>query len=178
MDGTVQINFSAFATSNGSLSAGYNRSTHGCASTYCHGGFGGGNAGNAPVWTAGASAAACGTCHGNTSATPSALPTGHVALAAGSTNATCRVCHPATVKADGTIDVAGGKHMNGVVQADTDPAATHPAGWLVKGNASFHGNAAIADQSPCFRCHAWELPARVTTVICWGCHQIITNPSP
>jgi predicted CxxxxCH...CXXCH cytochrome family protein len=42
--------------------AAWNRQDRTCTDTYCHGNFGGGNASNAPVWTA-ADQAACGTCH-------------------------------------------------------------------------------------------------------------------
>ena len=37
---------------------------NGCAASYCHGNFPGGNQANAPSWLGGAAAGACGTCHG------------------------------------------------------------------------------------------------------------------
>ncbi len=168
-DGTTQITFGTLATANGTLAPRYDARTTGCATTYCHGNFPAGNAWNAPVWTAGSSQAACGTCHGNPLATPSALPrSAHAPLAAGSTNATCKVCHAATVKADGTVDVAGGKHVNGSV--DVDPEAVHPFGWLDPSSPNFHRDPA----SPaCFRCHTLDAPAQVTTIVCNGCHGYV-----
>ena len=176
LDGIVQITFNPLATANGTLSPSYDRKGYGCATVYCHGAFSGGNADNVPVWTAGASQAACGTCHGDPSAVPSALPGAHARLASGSTNATCNVCHAETVRADGTVDVAGGMHVDGAVEVD--PAAVHPAGWLDPTSADFHGLAASATYTPCLRCHATNAPAKVTTVICNGCHAIIGNPFP
>jgi hypothetical protein len=40
-------------------------------------------------------------------------PTGHVAVAAPVTAASCAACHPASVNADGTINLAGKGHLNG-----------------------------------------------------------------
>jgi predicted CxxxxCH...CXXCH cytochrome family protein len=176
LDGTVQITFGALATAGGMTSPGYDRTTHGCASTYCHGSFTGGNPGNVPVWTAGAAAAACGTCHGDPAATATALPRGiHPALAPTATNATCHVCHPDTVKADGTVDVAKGKHVNGVNgDVDVDPAAVHPAGWTEMQSPNFHGLVAgrpPLGPDPCFRCHVWQGTPTVSAIVCWNCHR-------
>ncbi len=102
---------------------------------------------------------------------PSALPGAHVRLASGSTNATCNVCHPQTVRPDGSVDAAGGKHVDGTVEVD--PAAVHPDGWLDPASPDFHGVAAAPSAAPCFRCHALNVPAQVTTVVCNGCHLII-----
>ncbi len=110
LDGTVQITFGALSTANGAVSPTYDRRSYGCATVYCHGAFPGGNAGNVPVWTAGASQAACGTCHGDPNAVPSALPGAHVRLASGSTNATCNVCHATSTPANVTTVVCNGCH--------------------------------------------------------------------
>jgi predicted CxxxxCH...CXXCH cytochrome family protein len=159
----------------GSLSPQYDSVSYTCSATYCHGGFPGGNASSAPVWTkVGQGQAACGTCHGDPSATPSALPANHALLASGSTNATCNVCHAQTVALDGTIDVAGGKHVDGAV--DVDPAAIHPSGWLDTESGSFHGAAATSSLGGCLRCHAVNPPAQVTTVICNDCHISFGDP--
>jgi len=177
LDGVVQISFNALATASGTLSAHYDRTTFSCSTVYCHGNFPGGNPNNAPVWTRGDSQAACGTCHGNPNATPPMLPSGHVDLASGSTAATCNACHGETVKADGTVDVAAGKHVNGTVEFD--PIANHPSGWLDPGSASFHGNGiSKQNHASCLRCHAVDFPARVTTVVCNGCHALIGDPIP
>jgi predicted CxxxxCH...CXXCH cytochrome family protein len=180
MDGKVQIVFGARATAGGAVATRYDASTTRCANVYCHGGFLGGNQWNVPVWTAGASQAACGSCHGDPLATASALPRAdrilasgraHPRLAPGATNATCNVCHPATVKADGTIDVAGGKHADGAPQIDA--AAVHPAGWLDWASRDFHLLQFSAD---CWRCHSLNPPAHVTTVVCNDCHVAIGHP--
>jgi predicted CxxxxCH...CXXCH cytochrome family protein len=174
MDGTVQLVFGALATANGTLSPSYDRRTYGCATVYCHGAFPFGNGGNAPVWTAGASQGACGTCHGDPRATPSALPGAHMRLASGSTNATCSVCHPQTVLPSGAIDVAGGKHVDG--SPEFDEAALHPGGWLDPSSPEFHGLAASPSHAACLRCHAVDAPAQVTTIVCNGCHGFIGQP--
>jgi predicted CxxxxCH...CXXCH cytochrome family protein len=56
----------------------------------------------------------CGSCH-------KAPPDSH-AIFPGA--ADCHACHPETVKADGTIDVAAGKHVDGTVQGPTGAACT------------------------------------------------------
>lgn len=167
--GANLITFGALATANGTVVPRYDTGTYGCSSVYCHGAFPGGNASNVPVWNAGSSQAACGTCHGNPLNTPSALPGAHARLASGSTNATCNVCHPDTVDVDGTIKVAGGSHVNGAV--DVLPAAVHPAGWLDPSSPDFHPHAPSFDG--CTTCHSFNPPANVTTVVCNGCHDLI-----
>ena len=71
----------------------------------------------AAVWTgtftAGTSTLACGSCHG----APPPASSGHPAVSSALTG--CATCHPKTVKADGTIDVAGGFHVNGTVEVDS-----------------------------------------------------------
>jgi predicted CxxxxCH...CXXCH cytochrome family protein len=174
LDGQVTITWGALATLGG-LAPRYDPGTHACSGTYCHGGFPGGNASWSPVWTeVGMGQASCGTCHGDPSATPSALPANHPLLATGSTNATCNACHAGTVEPDGTIDAGGGKHVDGAV--DFDPAAIHPAGWLDTGSPSFHGGAAHSSIGPCLGCHAVDPPARVTTVVCNDCHAAMGDP--
>jgi predicted CxxxxCH...CXXCH cytochrome family protein len=162
--GTVVLTFGPLATAGGTTPS-WNGTT--CTASYCHGAFAGGNASNAPTWTA-PHADACGTCHGNPAQTPSALPVGHAALAAGSTNATCNVCHPDTVDATGAIVIASGKHLDG--QVETDPAAKHPVGWLDTTSPDFHGLAAAAGALACLRCHAASPPATVTAITCADCH--------
>ena len=103
MDNTpgAELTFGALATSDGAAPA-YDRDTHTCANAYCHGATLPGGTLTAPVWTeTDGSAAACGACH----AAPPPAP--HPAAS------DCTRCHPGTVKPDGTIDVAGGLHING-----------------------------------------------------------------
>ncbi|MCK6573025.1 CxxxxCH/CxxCH domain-containing protein [Myxococcota bacterium] len=92
-----------------------------CAGTYCHGGtLTGGNL-TTPRWTdVGGAALACGACHG-------APPPGpHPA------RADCATCHPETVRPDGTLDLAGGRHLDGhldvaLLSCDTCHGAPPPA---------------------------------------------------
>lgn len=130
-----------------------------CATTYCHGAtLGAGGANHTPRWTGGGAQAACGTCHG-------APPPSH---APGSTD--CHACHPATVKADGTIDVAGGRHVDGVLQV----VSTHPTGWA---DPAQHG-AALFDQGPaaCRACHGADLAGGTAGVSCATCHAAAGFP--
>jgi len=95
----------------------------GCAASYCHGNFPGGNADNTPRWLGGRSAALCGSCH--------ALPpaTGQHARHAAEGIA-CAQCHGTFVAAT---------HVNGVkdvplpawsAQSRTCAAACHePRSW-------------------------------------------------
>ena len=79
---------------------------------YCHGATSQGGANIHPRWTkVDGSQATCGSCHG-------LPPANHPALATGTPVATCALCHPSTVKADGTIDAPGGKHVNGRVEME------------------------------------------------------------
>jgi predicted CxxxxCH...CXXCH cytochrome family protein len=107
--------FGTLATWNGAAPA-FDRATGTCTGTYCHGATVPGGSLVDPVWTATDHAAiACDACHGD----PPPLP--HPQLAA------CNGCHPGTVKSDGTIDVAGGLHVNGAIDvAGTSCGLCHP----------------------------------------------------
>jgi predicted CxxxxCH...CXXCH cytochrome family protein len=107
MNGSVDIAFGPLAGAQGAATS-WEPTTTTCA-TYCHGATLPGGSNTRPVWTYGPSQAACGTCHG----VPPPPASGHPAITGGVT--ACSACHPATVKADGTIDVAGGRHINGTV---------------------------------------------------------------
>lgn len=98
--------FGPLASANGAAPT-WNGTTLTCASTYCHGNFTYGNvAGNTatPSWTGGS--LGCTGCHGMP-------PTGHMNVSGAPSPSSCRTCHPDTVLVDGTIDVAGGKHIDG-----------------------------------------------------------------
>ena len=60
--GAVEFSWSVLAKGGGTPS--YDTAAKTCSNTYCHGSFTNGATANAPVWTAGASGAACGSCHG------------------------------------------------------------------------------------------------------------------
>ncbi len=113
------VTFSALArgpAGPGALSPAWNREDATCAQVWCHGaGLAGGTV-PAPRWTFFVAPdpgrpGICGTCHG---APP---PRPHPQLGP------CAACHPTTVRSDGTIDIAGGHHVNGVVEADPAAAA-------------------------------------------------------
>jgi predicted CxxxxCH...CXXCH cytochrome family protein len=108
MNGTVDVAFGALASAQGATPV-WNAGQASCATVYCHGATLPGGANTTPLWAGGATQAACGSCHG----VPPPESSGHPAVAGG-LNA-CSACHPATVKPDGSIDVAGGKHVNGVL---------------------------------------------------------------
>lgn len=73
----------------------------GTCATYCHGPA-------APTWAGGP--VRCGSCHALPPATA-----GHPPAAPDPRG--CAMCHPKTVLSDGTIDVAGALHVNGVLDA-------------------------------------------------------------
>jgi predicted CxxxxCH...CXXCH cytochrome family protein len=99
-----------------------------------------GNTTPSPAWNNG-TALTCTGCHG-------LPPTGHPTLTGPVTAATCSACHPTTVKADGTIDIAGGKHVNGLAEfegAHSDPLWADP---------THHGyQASAAGVQTCTTCH-------------------------
>ncbi len=99
------IAFGALATAGGAAPS-FDPATRTCSNVYCHG------SSSSPVaWTyvytpsAPALAVECAMCHGYPPSSPS-----H-----GAGSASCSGCHPGTVKPDGTIDIAGGKHVNGAL---------------------------------------------------------------
>jgi predicted CxxxxCH...CXXCH cytochrome family protein len=110
---TADLTFGPLASSGGvtpSFTVSSDGSSLTCA-TYCHGAsFDPANGTNhAPSWTTvDGSQAGCGTCH------RIAPPAPHPPATGGLTS--CSTCHPGTVNPDGTIDVAGGLHIDGAVQ--------------------------------------------------------------
>ena len=131
MDGTVQL--TGYTGSNGAIAAllpsqGWDAAAATCTN-YCHGATLDGGAAPRPIWTkVDGTQGACGSCHG----LPGAR---HLALAPGATAATCAPCHATTVRSDGSIDVASGKHLNGQI----DAFGGHPAGWMDAMSPDFHG---------------------------------------
>jgi predicted CxxxxCH...CXXCH cytochrome family protein len=94
------IAFGELARARGATPA-WNAATRTCTGVYCHG------ASAAPTWAYAdpdrprPPAEACSGCHGY----PPPPPHG--------TETSCRACHADTVAADGSIDVAGGHHLDG-----------------------------------------------------------------
>jgi predicted CxxxxCH...CXXCH cytochrome family protein len=140
----------------------WNRSSATCASTYCHGGFQGGNASNTPVWTGGSAQGNCGTCHG----LPPAAP--HPAITGGTT--ACNPCHPGTIDQNGVIipPAKGGLHLDGQVEF----TGGHDASWMDQTSAGFHAYSANRGLSACQFCHGTNLDGvgGSTTVGCQQCH--------
>jgi predicted CxxxxCH...CXXCH cytochrome family protein len=93
--------FGVLAAARG-YSPSWTATTRTCAGVYCHGA-------REATWTYVDPAVVkppevlCATCHGY----PPAAPHPQVS--------SCNACHPGTVLADGTVDLAGGKHVNGLL---------------------------------------------------------------
>jgi predicted CxxxxCH...CXXCH cytochrome family protein len=110
---TQKVVFGAFSRTGGA-SATWSAASAGCSATYCHGNFTFGAVKGAvatATWTS-TSPVTCTSCHGMP-------PTGHFAVAAPVTAASCAACHPDAVNADGTINRAGGAHLNGKSDVNT-----------------------------------------------------------
>jgi predicted CxxxxCH...CXXCH cytochrome family protein len=120
-----------------------------CGATYCHGGFPGGNASNAPVWTS-QRADACGTCHDLPPPSP------HPAVA--SDRDGCKTCHP--------DPLAGDTHLDGKVEF-----VGHETGWVDVASPSFHAFSANRGIAGCQFCHGADLSGSFTSVACASCHD-------
>ena len=108
----VDLTWGPLARADGALPT-WNGTALTCAN-YCHGSTMAGGALTAPVWNrVDGTQAACGSCHG----LPPAAP--HPAVRSDVTG--CAGCHAGTVNPDGTILVAGGLHVNGVVDIAGGP---------------------------------------------------------
>ncbi len=113
-----KVVFGALAKTGG-VSPTWTAGTAGCAASYCHGNFsfGGITGSNAtPIGTS-PTAMTCTSCHGMP-------PTGHVAVVAPVTAASCNACHPKAVNADGTINLIDRGHMNGLDDTSAVGCAT------------------------------------------------------
>ena len=129
--------------------AGYDPATGTCA-TSCHG------AGRSPAWSS--TGIACDGCH----AVPPATLV-HTGLS-GTDLTACAACHPATITAGGTIDVAGGKHVNGMV----DRVGGHSAGFdqpVSHGPQYLDDVAGAPGAADCRSCHGQDL------ALCASCHS-------
>jgi predicted CxxxxCH...CXXCH cytochrome family protein len=159
--GHAKVQFGELARTGG-LAPSWDGTALRCSNTWCHGG--GLKTANlfSPVWIEGAEMR-CNSCHG----APPPLPHPQ--------RTDCSGCHGRTVKPDGTIDIEGGLHIDGIVQAPTgdctachgDPArpafsAAPPSG--TRGEKDTTARAVGAHQShllagrlrasiPCSECH-------------------------
>jgi predicted CxxxxCH...CXXCH cytochrome family protein len=114
LDGVATVTFSGRAVAGQPEvpAATWNRGSATCSNVTCHAGTSPmGGSFTAPVWNAAGQAHLdCGSCHGYP-------PPNHRTNAAA---AGCNACHPQTVKPDGTIDLATGKHIDGSAEWDED----------------------------------------------------------
>jgi predicted CxxxxCH...CXXCH cytochrome family protein len=103
-NGTVDMSWGPLATSGGAAPV-FTASSATCASTYCHGAtLNAGGETTVPTWTkVDGSQGKCASCHGYPPSAPHPQ------------NGMCNACHPLTVTVDGSIDVAGGRHIDGTV---------------------------------------------------------------
>lgn len=93
----------------------WDRESRTCRNTYCHGDFSGGNAGNAPLWTA-TGQAECGSCHDD-GANPQRLGWKH-AFHVGTVGLGCVECHATVI--DTALQITNlNLHVNGVVDTLT-----------------------------------------------------------
>lgn len=147
-------------------------STAGSCANYCHDPE---NLGRTPpAWNAGPGSVTCGSCHD----LPPDPSTGHPSVPSALTG--CVGCHPATMNADGTLNVAGGKHVNGVV----DQVGGHPPGYADPTNPAFHGPEAIrflqgvtTNTLQCTGCHGADLTGGVGPS-CDACHATASAMFP
>jgi predicted CxxxxCH...CXXCH cytochrome family protein len=150
-NGTVDFTWGPLATRFGATPS-FSAANLSCATTYCHGTTLSGGSNKQPTWTGGPSQAACGTCHG-------APPPNHAA-----TSTHCATCHPGTANDDGTINVAGGLHVNGSIEA----LGGHAPGWA---DPTQHGYAANSGGlSGCKACHGAALDGGTSGISCASCH--------
>jgi predicted CxxxxCH...CXXCH cytochrome family protein len=118
----------------------WDRASATCSGVYCHGARLRSPPAQGPVWTYAAepalappSAAVCGGCHGYPPPAP------HPQLAG------CAGCHPDTVRADGTIDVAGGRHIDGKLDGGGGGAcgACHAVPPATGAHLAHYGDASV-----------------------------------
>jgi predicted CxxxxCH...CXXCH cytochrome family protein len=155
---TATVAFSSIAA--GGVSPSWSRTSATCSNTYCHGTTLTGGTNTAPNWTmVGVGQAACGTCHG----VPPPAP--HPPVSGGT--AGCFVCHNLTIDQLGNVipPSAGGKHLDGTVQA-----TGHAASWMDPASPSFHALSANRGISGCQPCHGADLSGGTTGVACVRCH--------
>jgi predicted CxxxxCH...CXXCH cytochrome family protein len=108
--GHAAVKFGALARS-GQMDPSWDGNTGRCSSTWCHGGGLRNPTPSSPAWTD-ARPLGCTGCHGAPPASPHPQRTD------------CHTCHGGTVKADGTIDLERGLHIDGIVEAPTAGCTT------------------------------------------------------
>lgn len=104
----AEVTFGAVATSRGATPS-WDRAGVTCSGVHCHGATMRSPPAQAPTWTFVSEPdpgrpGVCSTCHGWPPPPPHFQLTG------------CSGCHPDTVLSDGTIDLQGGRHIDGILQ--------------------------------------------------------------
>jgi predicted CxxxxCH...CXXCH cytochrome family protein len=147
-NGSVDLAFGALSRKDGAAPA---FSGGSCASVYCHGATlaAAGGTATAPRWDG--AALSCQSCHGHP-------PPSHAA-----SSTSCNECHPGTVKTNGTLDLAGGLHVNGTVEVNEQ----HAPGFA---DPAVHGPAANQDLTGCRSCHGADFGGGTAGVSCNACH--------
>jgi predicted CxxxxCH...CXXCH cytochrome family protein len=165
-------------------SASFNPTSLTCAN-YCHGATMRGGSITAPLWNkVDNTQAACGTCHGLPPSSPHPTVSGGLTVCAG--------CHPGTVNPDGSINVAGGLHIDGAIQATgghadfTSPAVHGPQFFDFMGSVpgalnctNCHGTTYGGGTGPsCNACHAtngWTASWQTNCSFCHGTKNAFTQ---
>jgi predicted CxxxxCH...CXXCH cytochrome family protein len=155
--GNAELTWGGLSNKNG-LTPIWNRNNETCSSTYCHGAGLGGGTNKTPVWTTvDGTQAECGTCHGNPPPTPH------------TDSINCFSCHPDTVNQNNEINVSGGFHIDGTVQAT---GSEHPAGWNA---GSQHGVSFFESTANCASCHGSDFNGGTSGISCNQCHTNETS---
>ena len=154
----LQLTWGSLARTGGAVPT-WNGASFTCAN-YCHGATLTGGSLTAPVWNkVDGSQAACGTCHG--------LPPAGAHPQVGSSLSGCATCHAETVTPDGAINVAGGKHVDGVLQASGHGNFTSPA---IHGPAFLDAIAVNPAAPSCTSCHGLGYDGTGGAPSCNACH--------
>jgi predicted CxxxxCH...CXXCH cytochrome family protein len=172
VDGIAAVTFGGLAKGSGASPAWDGAR---CSGTYCHGGTLPGGSNTAPLWTkVDGTQVACGTCHG----VPPPVSSGHPPVS-GPLPAACAACHPGTVLPDGSLDLARGMHIDGVVQLGSaacagchGDAARVPAGIAAAPPRDTLGNTATTARG--VGAHQKHLAGTAlgAPVACGECHAV------
>ncbi len=163
IDGPAPVIFGALAATSG-LTPVWDRTSATCSNVYCHGAQAPGGSLKTPQWTkVDNTQAACGTCHGNPPPFPHPQRTD------------CTACHPQTVRADGTIDVAGGHHINGIQEVSITCSSCHGSGANNAPPQATTGATATSDvRVGAHQTHVTAGPLH-SALACTECHVLPTS---
>ncbi|MBI5068371.1 MAG: CxxxxCH/CxxCH domain-containing protein [Deltaproteobacteria bacterium] len=165
--GSKNVAFGELAAAGGAVPS-WDPASRTCSGVYCHG------SGSPPVAWAyvyspvpPAPSVECAACHGYP-------PTSHAASAT-----SCNACHSGTVKPDGTIDIAGGRHVNGVLDfsggaGGSGCASCHPFPPATGAHVAHFGlpgitAASYADVGTLRDRYPAETPTSAPAVYAFGC---------